>query len=1485
MVHSKSVLEERLALENDLSDDWKSAQSVSSLYDAYLDLKKQNDILSTAVYQIEHEKENIKSQYEKLQYKFNQQNCSVIEHLEYDGRIEKLSNQKESYEESCKLLKSENMELKEMYNKLLSKYEKQMQMQRDRLKMDPHESNRVQLAMKTLSDSLTEALHDKELLSGQLEEMKNEMSGVKNSKMVVDLELIDLKMSLDTSMKNKMKHTMMFVLRRLYSRELNFGFSKWKHYIVQLKNSKAENQYANHIKTLHEHKLTLIFAKMLQSSTMRVFKSWQSLTRKNLKRIIAISNLAANKYIAELKFSLRQWMQYSKNRWTNFCILRKMINRLQYRVCNNTFRFWSRQCQRYSASVLQLEKQKYNTEMKRLSLLLKQKNDQYTSLEAQHQYSMVARFQIVSKHRSLNRIINGWRKYVSSKIRCAKREYLVENKLYEKKLKNTILLWHRQTQVKKRNQRLLTRVAHQFTNRQVGKCMNSWKEYVGQCQKTKNIISLYVKRLQNQHAMHCFFAWKTFKVERQQFRQYWTRAARIFQSKYAEIHFGYWKHSIAKANRRMSQQLLTMECLSKLRAKTLDSTFDGWKRYVTLNSQIRVLLQNMVVRRDQAMKLRQFSIWKKISNEIKDKEMHDKYAELAERAKLLEQQLNEKHVENESLQTHIQVQTKDQDAKTNLLMKKVIEGFHSRNQARMFKCWANYVEEKKQKEGVLRTFLLQWTQNKLSAMFHGWRDNVRERLHNRQIVQKFAFRITFQSAAKCFASWKTFADCKQHQQKVVRGFVLKMKETTQSRCYFCWKQYYEERSTYRKSINQMISHLHLRRNRLRFHKWVDFTLDDKAMSLIDLLLTRLCQRTFNCWKVYKKQYQHRRQSMAIMETKLRDHSLCASFKTWNEFVVDRNVNRAIIRKLYRMIYNRKTSVAYLRWKSYNQFSIAKKLFNTAKVAEEHHDEVTELKTQIKAMRRRSMAIETQNHKLIIDKVSKETEQRRLREAFGAFRQYMSDVHLEKQLKLEPWFTAWKQYYFDASKKRKFILLLQQESETLIQDTFREWKMATKRSSKIAAQRFLRLWQGRSKSGIFNAWKWYVKLFREQKLALQQLCQKRTLKTQLQGFALWKVKYFTSIADQRCLVLQEKYKKLESQLVEKEVAMKMLNAKYMELLDEQQASHAKKLQFVASKTLKLWQTRSTAMIFQRWRRYVEKIIRDRIVSKKFLLKWTNRSLSVTFTRWQSYTRVRTQVGHIRRNIYTRFQKRHTKAVFLEWKNYTIVTIRCRGIIDQLATKTTKGSFMQWKRQANIWKRERQQKYELIRLRVKGTISKLIWRLKGEITAGLRNAFSSWKSNVSDTIIFSKPSSVLTIDGRPQDPILGISHLLQHALYAIHNAKSLNELFFSVSQAITSAFSGCNAILLLANDERNTLWSIDSQNEIVELPSNLGLTGYTLNTRRTLHSKNIFMDSQYSPIVDQVIDFFRNYNSFLLPCSITSHKLFDVAPHNLMLLYRI
>ncbi|KAG7398439.1 hypothetical protein PHYBOEH_011141 [Phytophthora boehmeriae] len=156
------------ATQEELGVNWKSALCVTSLYDSYIQLQRENEELREAARRLQQENEVLavkkEAQDKELQLR-------VPEDAEMKQEMRLLRSEKQRMEEThrhqVQKLEARAATSETAHQQLLSKYQ-------EKFSLDPLEAKRAALAVKTMQNSLHNAVVEKEELGVRYMELKEQ---------------------------------------------------------------------------------------------------------------------------------------------------------------------------------------------------------------------------------------------------------------------------------------------------------------------------------------------------------------------------------------------------------------------------------------------------------------------------------------------------------------------------------------------------------------------------------------------------------------------------------------------------------------------------------------------------------------------------------------------------------------------------------------------------------------------------------------------------------------------------------------------------------------------------------------------------------------------------------------------------------------------------------------------------------------------------------------------------------------------------------------------------------------------------------------------------------------------------------------------------------------------------------------------------------------------------------------------------------------
>ncbi|EEY56547.1 uncharacterized protein PITG_10090 [Phytophthora infestans T30-4] len=625
-----------------LGANWKSAQCVTSLYDSYIQVQKENEQLREDVRQLQ--------QSELLAQ------TNAIRQPE-DTRCDEL-------EKEVRLLRSEKLRIEETHRLELQKVEARVAISEtqhqqlvakyhERFEFDPLEAKRAAMAVKAMQNTLQNVVLEKEEIGIRYGELKEQYRKFHNEQMDIVQNLKQQVQKLEQQRVRSGQQRVVNALANWSTNKVRNTWDKWVELTEEKKKSEDnkqkmatfERKVDDRVAKIRENQAAYLAVKCLQQAARRSVIQWREVTRRNIER--------RRKEVRFKEEVLRRWLHSVVTCWRQVYQKEKDIRLGSFkteRLVSSHLRRWGvrkwrvqmfrlalgEKNQRLSVLNGTMEgqtKRIVELEMKldeafyakrELQTHQEQENLKYAEDIEKHQAAAVAvreklgRFFTKQSDRQLQKdAVREWRTIATYLLGVRQRTELVEVKLRALKLRRSVSNWHNkahQNHMKRlKTQQILSRMRHL----EVVKCFNSWRELVNNQKSRKTALLYAVNRIRNRGIARCFTQWVAFKEQRIALRSGIETMATFALKQQTYIIFNSWKErdvELRIAAQVRQQQLIQHAWESRLEQAKNDLNFQRecftrWQKLVLKRQRRNIVVKKRLARLRNVSIAKSFGSW------------------------------------------------------------------------------------------------------------------------------------------------------------------------------------------------------------------------------------------------------------------------------------------------------------------------------------------------------------------------------------------------------------------------------------------------------------------------------------------------------------------------------------------------------------------------------------------------------------------------------------------------------------------------------------------------------------------------------------------------------------------------------------------------------------------------------------------------------------------------------------------------------------
>ncbi|KAG4252307.1 hypothetical protein PC116_g13 [Phytophthora cactorum] len=1368
-----------------LGANWKSAQCVTSLYDSYIQVQKENEQLREDVRRLEQS---------ELLAKIKEPENTKGDVLEQEIRL--LRSEKLRVEETHRLelqkLETRAASSETQHQQLVAKYH-------ERFEFDPLEAKRAAMAVKTMQNTLQNVVLEKEEIGIRYGELKEQYRKFHNEQ--VDI-VRNLNQQVKTLEQQRVRNGQQRVVNSLANWSTNKVQNAWNKWIELTKEKRRyeenkqvmatlERKVDDRVAKIRGNQAALLAMKLLQQAARRSFILWRDSTRRNVERRRKGARFAEKRSKRQLQrvimcwrrefqkekyyrlgmskierlvaFSLRRWGMRKWSVQTFRLVLEEKDRRLS--ALNGTMELQTK-------TIVGLEMALDESQNARRELQRRQEEEKmkYAEKIETHQAAALAvrqklgRFFTKQSDRQLLKdILREWRTMATYLLGVRKRTDLAQAKLRTLKLKRSVNNWHyRALQTHKKRLKTL-QILSRMRHLGVLKCFNSWRELVNEQKSRKTALLYAVNRIRNRGIARCFSQWVAFKEQRISLRSGIESMAALAIKQQLFFMFSSWK-----------EQVTTLKIAAQVRQQQLIQ--QAWENRLEQ------------AKRDLNFQRECFTQWHKL---VLQRQRHD------------------------------------------IVVKKCLARLKNVFLAKSLGSWREFVENRKNQRDLVRRWVARCNTGALQRAWNRWqRQNVLKeqqllmlRLQQerdaelKQLETEFELYRTAQQMLREETEQiqteqkKTLKETRirlQEETKRAQRFAVavetlcsnKDRESTQLRCFKAWYAVVRRSDYFRKTVDIFQNTLDVRQTRKILTKWRNFTSQQRRLNAIFTTIQSCLSRWWQiqCFKAWKEARRRSRAVQIFSTLFCRNSEISISrevFTEWRKLARKNHLLRKTLEKIW---------LGSVHAKMRQQFR--------------HWVEITKAEATKEQIEKRNVALAEIRAKVW-------------------WKQSVSTMRF--------CFSEWKETVETRKKQRlaeRKLLLFQRTR--LITVCFKNWAelVAIRSKAEERNQQFacwLRKLQRRKQQRAMTLWK--ILVIRNQQRDLEEL--KKVRSNQQEELQLQR----EEIALLMCTAAETKRKLADVTDIHDESTIKMLYltecglvAKYFNALKLKVSMRRYQRQAVHF-SQKIARRRHLAEVFSNWHSFSEKSRAVKLLIAQKLGRchiFLSRNI---LRQWQSIACQHRVIKQKQRKLQQRIRKRIIKNTFEAWRrsirrerNISTAMDQLEIIVRRLKLKHTLFSWQQrciHERNRAIQEREKHKK--------------VMQFLMGRQEAGLMRAFlsrcyvNSTKTNAVryrraiEEMQLTSEAALAKVkeqsEARAHEEMGALSaaeeqltagasfQALQTLIRRLFQPTSLKDLFVSVSSTFAQILHGSAAVLFLFDPSSNELWTQREENQLIQVPASL------------------------------------------------------------------
>ncbi|KAG7390041.1 hypothetical protein PHYPSEUDO_009003 [Phytophthora pseudosyringae] len=550
-----------------LGANWKSAQCVTSLYDSYIQLQKENEQLRDDARRLQHEGE-----LHSKQHTLRAPEDTRCDELEQEIRL--LRSEKLRMEEAHRLelqkLEARAAASETQHQQLVAKYQ-------ERFEFDPLEAKRAAMAVKTVQNTLQNVMLEKEELGlryGELKELYRKFYTEQTQ--IVET----LKQRVKTFEQQRVKVGQQRVVNALAAWSTNQIQNAWSKWLALAKEKRLQEETNERMVSLERKvdgrvakirgsQAAMLAMRLLQQAARRDFQRWREWTRRKVERRRNGAGLAESRCRTRVQLVMTCWRLECERAKDHRAGVLKVERLLSCHSRRWGVRRWSVQTFRLALAEKDRKLSTSNGTMELqtkaiadLELALEDARNARRELQARHEEETAAHAETMKTHRAaqlavrqklgrfftkqsdrqlLKSVLREWEVTAKYLQGLNQRTDLVKEKLRTLKLRRSVYGWHCKAHQSHKNRVQTQHILGRMRQLSVLKCFNSWKERLNEEKARKAALLYAVNRIRNRGVARCFTQWAEFRQQRTSLRNGIEVLLRLALKQQVSFSFSSWK--------------------------------------------------------------------------------------------------------------------------------------------------------------------------------------------------------------------------------------------------------------------------------------------------------------------------------------------------------------------------------------------------------------------------------------------------------------------------------------------------------------------------------------------------------------------------------------------------------------------------------------------------------------------------------------------------------------------------------------------------------------------------------------------------------------------------------------------------------------------------------------------------------------------------------------------------------------------------------
>ncbi|RLN86762.1 hypothetical protein BBJ28_00003149 [Nothophytophthora sp. Chile5] len=494
-----------------LGANWRSAQCVTSLYDAFVQLQQENEALREDARQVKQEVE-----LQGNQGKLRQPEDTRCEQFEQEIRLlrSEMLRLEQTHRQQLTALETRASTSETTHRQLLAKYQ-------ERFALDPLEAKRSALAVKTMQNTLHNTLLEKEELAIRYGELKDLYRRFQHEQTQMVQTLQDKVQTFERQRKRIGQQRVVNALAVWSTNRMERAWQQWSAVTRQCRQqeqhkqltSSLEHQADEKIAQIRRSQAAVLIGTLLQRAARRTFTRWKNLARKKAERRRKGVRFTEERNRRTLQRVVTRWkveVLRAKDHQMAVTKLRRLLNGHKRRDGVRKWRVWvfrsvltekTREVEELRRVMIQqaskfeeMESALEATQMesKGTAILYQEEKARYDAdIQSQRATELAIRqklghfFTKRSDRQLLRQLIGHWKQTAKHQRRMNERAALVASKLKIIKSQRAVRVWHSKTRLSRRSRLQTQQIISRMRQLGVLRCFNSWKESVEEVKKRK----------------------------------------------------------------------------------------------------------------------------------------------------------------------------------------------------------------------------------------------------------------------------------------------------------------------------------------------------------------------------------------------------------------------------------------------------------------------------------------------------------------------------------------------------------------------------------------------------------------------------------------------------------------------------------------------------------------------------------------------------------------------------------------------------------------------------------------------------------------------------------------------------------------------------------------------------------------------------------------------------------------------------------------